>query len=76
MNTGEGNRTPNNSMDMSRSSGAIPMRGHRPQRLKARQLMRWVCSSPAPPDTYPRTFGVIAARAFSSSSSNLIGNCG
>lgn len=32
MNTGEAGRTPNNSIDMSRSAGATSMRGYRPQR--------------------------------------------
>jgi hypothetical protein len=57
MNIGDGKVIPNNSTDMSRWSGAIPMRGYNPQRLKASQLARCVCSSPAPPATYPNTFG-------------------
>ena len=76
MKIGDGKRIPNNSTDMSRCSGAIPMRGYRPHRLKASQLARWVCSSPAPPATYPSTFGVIAADAFASNSSNLMGYWG
>ncbi len=51
MNIGDSNLMPNNSTDISRCSGAIPMRGYNPQRLKASQLARWVCSSPAPPAT-------------------------
>ncbi len=52
--------------------GAIPMRGNKPQRLKASTFTRWVCSSPASPATYPNTFGGIAAAALASNSAKLI----
>jgi hypothetical protein len=42
---------PNSSTDRSRSVFARSIRGMTPQLSKAVRLLRWVCSSPAPPAT-------------------------
>ena len=67
---------PNSSTDRSRSVVARSIRGTTPQWSKAVRLLRWVCSSPAPPATYDHVPGGSASSARRSSSANDIGSEG
>jgi hypothetical protein len=74
MKIGEGRLTPHSSIE-------VPVfRGNEHPRIQPIAVERlpvgWVCSSPAPPATYPHTFGVIAAEALAFRSANAIGYCG
>ncbi len=67
---------PNSSTERSRSVLARSMRGTSPQWSKAVRLLRWVCSSPAPPATYDHVPGGMACSARRSRSANDIGSEG
>jgi hypothetical protein len=73
---GVGRRVPNSSTERSRSRSARNIRGTSPQWSNAVRLLRWVCSSPAPPETYDRVSGGNASSARRSNSANDIGSQG
>ncbi len=66
MKSGDGNVIPNSSTVRSRSLAPTSILGISPQRSNAVRLVRWVCSSPAPPATYDQIDGGMATSALAS----------